>query len=171
MINNYLNLEELTYTGNRSERKKLDFFRSQLNRCHNMISNCNKMGIKSCKYPVPSMSFEVPIFNFAELVEFLCTNLINNGLKIKYLKDSQRIYISWAPNDLNIDAYKKTRAAAEENIVKSRIIEPGDMSTIRKIQSKEPSNVLMNELLPINKKKFINAQFIQKKRDNYYWDK
>src|SRR5438128_988508 len=95
-----LNLEDLHERHEVTENNRQRVFDDLLKSCHRKIRKFNnEFKKKECLYEPPAFIIGRPPYNYVELVNYLLTSLIKNGLKAEWLPAKKSIYVSWKPQD------------------------------------------------------------------------
>lgn len=106
MSNLLLNLDELKLRYDKKNENKIKTFEEILRNCHTKIKKYNKDFKKQdCLFQPPHFIIGRPVFDYIELVTYLIESLIKNGLRAEWLNDQNAIYISWKPDDINMNEY------------------------------------------------------------------
>jgi hypothetical protein len=114
----FLDLDNLQNFYNRTLYNRLRVFQNILISCHNKIKKYTKeLKRQECLFDPPRFTIGIPPYNYAELIEYLMTNLRQNGLKVEFLPTRSSLYISWKPDDVNHALYQQ---------LKNKFLEPID---------------------------------------------
>lgn len=128
MSNLLLDLDDLTDGHDRTQRNKTKLYDEILSSCHNKIKKCSKeFKIQECLFSPPRFVVGKPPYNYEELVNYLLQSLQNNGLKVEWIAARDAIYISWKPEDVNLDAYRsqvKSTAYSDNFDTEIQIVRP-----------------------------------------------
>lgn len=112
-----------------------------LKKCHAQI---NRYALQhkatECLFVVPVHIFGKPLYNIVDLINFLISELNNNGLFTS--QQGNNIYISWDKKYINYNNYVSTRDSYKINAI-------------------DPT-------LPHNIDKYKNAQRVQAERDKFF---
>jgi hypothetical protein len=136
---NILNIESLIKLNKNNSNNPL--FPEILKKCHGQIERYAKNHkVTECLFVVPAHIFGKPLYDVADLIEYLMTELSNNGLFVQQRECN--IYISWAPDNINYDNYVITRDSHKKEAGGSFMV--------------------------CNHEKLNNAQRVQQERDKYF---
>ena len=109
MSNLLLDLDELKTDHERKAKNKIRLFDEILTSCHNKIKKYSKEFKKQeCLFSPPQFVMGRPPYDYEQLIDYLLTSLSNNGLFAEWIPDRSSIYISWKPEDINLETYQKT---------------------------------------------------------------
>lgn len=113
-----LNLDELNVRHEKTEEMRRKIFEEILKNCHNKIIKYNTEFKKyECIFQPPVFIIGRPPYNYIDLVSYLITSLIKNGLRAEWLPQKQAVYISWKKNDVDMNQYHAQTTQAISNHV------------------------------------------------------
>ena len=166
-----LNIEELIYNNSSTERVKKDIFSEVLNTCHRQIKRYNnEYKIKECNFTVPTYIFGKPTYNHVDLINYLLSNLYNNGLYVVYMPAAKKLYISWNEKDINYAQYSESKNKNKNNYVTEIAQTPNVQPKKTKKETVE-SNIILSNFVPVNREKYNQAQKIQQERERFFKNK
>lgn len=91
-----LNIFELQNSINKKKQQRVNVYESVLSKCHMKIQIAAKKEKYECFYDVPQYVVGLPLFNINECVDFIISQLQNNGFHVKYYFP-KLLHISWYP--------------------------------------------------------------------------
>ena len=95
-----LNINDLYSKQEEKENNKKEIYDNVLQKCHNKIKTSSKMHPYNhwCYFVIPTFMYGIPFYNKSECINYLYTNLTNNGFKITYTHPNLFI-ITWFKED------------------------------------------------------------------------
>jgi len=105
-----INLRDLQKYQNQREKRKLEFFKEVLRKCHHKITWQAKQYQTYCFYQIPSFIFGMPSYNNKECIEYIMNKLIQDKLKVLYI-DPNILFITW---DIK---YSKPKPLVENKLI------------------------------------------------------
>jgi hypothetical protein len=100
-MNRLLDLDKLVYETKSRERGKLATFELVLLKCHSQIVRYAKEHKSTeCKFSVPFTILGCPPYDPKVLTNYLICHLSDNGLEVKYIKEENKIHISWKEEEI-----------------------------------------------------------------------
>jgi hypothetical protein len=122
MSNLWLNLDELDLPHQKSEDNKQRLFESILQSCHNKIRKYNsEFKSYECRFDIPPVIIGRPPYRQQELAKYLYDSLIHNGLKVTISPNLCEMFISWRPDEINRDQYRRGQTTPSTGSVESGV--------------------------------------------------
>ena len=98
-----ISLAELYTLKDKKELSKYITFDNIINICHKKIKNTATIGGMNIFYEIPYYIYGKPLYNIEDCIKYVVESLRNNGFFIQILPEpnTNMIYISWNPNEIN----------------------------------------------------------------------
>lgn len=141
-----------------------------LDKCHKHIKfQSNSLRREFCYYRIPILIMGYPSFPPQEVGEYIVECLLKNGLYSELVYDQAiwYVYISWRPEDIDIDGYNITKDNNEKrkydigapvvkmNKPQGAVIAPTTSDS--NVGMLKFSDNILNDMIPINMKKHYQA--------------
>ena len=132
-----MNIDDLYEKNQKRDLKQLSIFNKILNRVHKRITltSRNKQNEKHIWFTIPEYIFGEPVYDNAECIAYLVSNLETNGFFIKYVHPNT-MFVSWekwVPSYVRSTLKKKMGIVVNE---KGEIISKDDAESPDDINSK-----------------------------------
>lgn len=185
-MDNFLNLDDLYAPHINRDQIKYKFYNEVLSRCHAKIKKTNEQLKKlECEYNIPKFVIGGPLYDLDDLRAYIIYKLEHNGLSVMPLS-SEKIHISWKPQDIDRRKYEKNMKKRQEaierkyNVADSKVVSQTLKHKNNAVDSAiTPEteigilqyNSLYKDMVPINPKKINrfanNPNFpVSKRKDN-----
>lgn len=104
-----LSLYDLYEIKKKKDNKINEAFNVILNACHKKIKSIAESGGQSLYYTIPPIIIGYPLYNYANCMNYVITELKKSGLYVSILPEpnNNNIYISWKIEDVSNQNIKK----------------------------------------------------------------
>ena len=109
-----LNIDDLYETIDEKNNKRLQKFDCILKQIHTRIKYYAKLERTYCFFQIPEFIIGVPLYNVADLRNYIINSLKRNGFHIIYI-DPNWLYISWSKEDRGKVEKKSVKPKKEKN--------------------------------------------------------
>lgn len=109
-----LNIDDLYETIDEKNNKRLQKFDGILKQIHTRIKYYAKLERTYCFFQIPEFIIGVPLYNVADLRNYIINSLKRNGFHIIYI-DPNWLYISWSKEDRGKVEKKSVKPKKEKN--------------------------------------------------------
>lgn len=137
-----LNIDDLYETIDEKNNKRLQKFDGILKQIHTRIKYYAKLERTYCFFQIPEFIIGVPLYNVADLRNYIINSLKRNGFHIIYI-DPNWLYISWSKEDRGKVEKKSVKTKKEKNYKlideykpSGQFVNDSDLSSL-KIKSKQ----------------------------------
>lgn len=106
-----ITLNELYDIKRTKEKKQLESFNSILELSHRKIRRIAEHGGYNTFFAIPGMLIGLPLYNVDNCIKHIISALKRTGFLVQRLPEpnTNMIYISWDPEDVNIDTKKSKK--------------------------------------------------------------